>query len=157
MPDPSHICDLQHSSWQRCILNSMSEARDWTCKLMVPSQSHFRCAMMGTPRCVFLMYLWEKVSVTSYSSAILLCLGIEFLTHCTGPGIKSGTWHFSWILNPLCHSRNNYFGGSFSLIACFGLITQWRVIIRKKCFIILNSLRIVMMLKFKILHSNWVP
>ena len=29
--DPSHICDLHHSSQQRQILNSLSEARDQTC------------------------------------------------------------------------------------------------------------------------------
>ena len=32
--DPSHICDLHHSSWQCWILNSLSEARDQTCILM---------------------------------------------------------------------------------------------------------------------------
>ena len=28
--DPSHICNLYHSSWQRWILNPLSEARDQT-------------------------------------------------------------------------------------------------------------------------------
>ena len=27
-PDPSHVCDLHHSSWQHGILNPLSEARD---------------------------------------------------------------------------------------------------------------------------------
>ena len=35
MPDPSHVCDLQHSSRQRRILNPLSEARDQTRNLMV--------------------------------------------------------------------------------------------------------------------------
>ena len=26
--DPSHVCDLHHSSWQRWILEPLSEARD---------------------------------------------------------------------------------------------------------------------------------
>ena len=30
MPDPSHICDLHHSLQQCQILNSLSDARDWT-------------------------------------------------------------------------------------------------------------------------------
>ena len=30
MQDPSRICDLYHSSWQRGILNPLSEARDRT-------------------------------------------------------------------------------------------------------------------------------
>ena len=38
MQDLSHICDLHRSSWQRRILNPLSEPRDQTCNLMVPSQ-----------------------------------------------------------------------------------------------------------------------
>ena len=30
MPDPSLICDLHHSLWQRRILNPLGEARDGT-------------------------------------------------------------------------------------------------------------------------------
>ena len=30
MRDPSHVFDLHHSSWQRRILNPLSEARDQT-------------------------------------------------------------------------------------------------------------------------------
>ena len=37
-PDLSHICDLHHSSQQHWILNLLSEARDRTHNLMVPSQ-----------------------------------------------------------------------------------------------------------------------
>lgn len=48
-PDPSHICDLHHSSRQCRICNPLSEARDQTCNLTAPSQIRFRCAMMGTP------------------------------------------------------------------------------------------------------------
>ena len=49
-PDPSRICDLHYSSWQRQILHPLSKARDQTQNLMVTSQFHFLCAMMGTPR-----------------------------------------------------------------------------------------------------------
>ena len=49
-PDPSYICDLYHSSRQCWILNPLSEARDRTHNLMVPSRIRFCCAMMGTPR-----------------------------------------------------------------------------------------------------------
>ena len=47
-PDPSHICYLQHNSWQHRILNPMSEASDGTCNLMVPSWIRVRCATTGT-------------------------------------------------------------------------------------------------------------
>ena len=36
--DPSSVCDVHHGSWQRQILNPLSEARDQTCDLMDPSQ-----------------------------------------------------------------------------------------------------------------------
>ena len=36
--DPSHICDLHHSSWQGQILNTPSGAGDRTCILMDTSQ-----------------------------------------------------------------------------------------------------------------------
>ena len=42
--DPSHVCDLHHSSWQHRILDPRSEARDGTCVLMDGSQVHFCCA-----------------------------------------------------------------------------------------------------------------
>ena len=36
--DPSHVCNLHHSSQQRWIPNPLSEARDRTRNLMIPSQ-----------------------------------------------------------------------------------------------------------------------
>ena len=50
MQDPRCICDLHHSSWQRQIAHSLSEDRDQTCNLMVPSWSRFCCTIMGTPQ-----------------------------------------------------------------------------------------------------------
>ena len=49
MWDLSRVFDLHHSSWQRWILNPLSEARDRTHNLVVPSQIRFHCAMMGAP------------------------------------------------------------------------------------------------------------
>ena len=48
MQDPSRVCDLTHSSWQRQILNLPSEARDKTCVLLDTSWVHYCCAIMGT-------------------------------------------------------------------------------------------------------------
>ena len=48
MQDSNHICDLHHRSWQHRIINPLSEARNWTLNLMVPSWICFCCAMMGT-------------------------------------------------------------------------------------------------------------
>ena len=48
MPDPSCICDLYHSSWKHQILNPLSEARNQTHNLMVPSRIRFPMPWMGT-------------------------------------------------------------------------------------------------------------
>ena len=48
--DLSRVCDLRHSSRQCQIPNPLSEARDPTRNLMVPSQIHFLCATTGTPK-----------------------------------------------------------------------------------------------------------
>ena len=47
-PDPSHICELHHSSQQRWILNLVSKARDRTRILMDTNQIRSHWAMMGT-------------------------------------------------------------------------------------------------------------
>ena len=41
-PDPSCVCDLQHSSRQRRIRNPLSKTRDRTCVLMDASQICFQ-------------------------------------------------------------------------------------------------------------------
>ena len=52
--DLTRICNLHHSSWQRWILNALSEARVRRRNLMVPSGIHFCCATTGTPcSCLF--------------------------------------------------------------------------------------------------------
>ena len=40
-PDPSHVCDLHHSSQQRRILDSLSEAKAQTRDLRVTSRIRF--------------------------------------------------------------------------------------------------------------------
>ena len=48
--DPSHVCNLHHSSRQHRILDPLSKARDRTLNLMAPSQIRVHCATTGTPR-----------------------------------------------------------------------------------------------------------
>ena len=54
--DPSHVCDLHHSSWQCRILNPLSKARNWTCVLMDTSWVCFCWAMTGTLLLLFLTF-----------------------------------------------------------------------------------------------------
>ena len=56
-PDPSHVCNLHHSSRQLWLLNPLGEARDWTCNLTTPRRIHFRCAMMGNLEVFFKCFL----------------------------------------------------------------------------------------------------
>ena len=51
-PDPSHICDLQHSSWQRWVLNPLSEAR------MEPTSSWILVGLVTTRTTVGTSYLF---------------------------------------------------------------------------------------------------
>ena len=53
--DVSCVWDLHHSTWQRWILNPLSEARDQTCVLMDTSWVYYCCATMETPGSGFLM------------------------------------------------------------------------------------------------------
>ena len=63
MPDPSRICNLHHSSLPRQILNPLSEVRDQTCNLMVPSVIGFRCATMRTSFFVVVVFKAPPVEV----------------------------------------------------------------------------------------------
>ena len=56
-PDWSCVCDLHHSSPQCWIVSPLSEAWDWTCILMDPSQIHFHWATVGAPVFSFLRNL----------------------------------------------------------------------------------------------------
>ena len=47
MHDPSHICNLHHSSVQRWILNPRNEARDQNRIFMDTSRVHYRFAKTG--------------------------------------------------------------------------------------------------------------
>ena len=39
--NPSHVCNLHHSSWQHWIVNPLSGNRDPTCVLMDTSRIHY--------------------------------------------------------------------------------------------------------------------
>jgi len=82
-PDPSCICDLHHSSWQRWIFNPLSKARDRTRNLMVSSWIHFHCAMTGTPDLpkvtISLMLSSFQNVVTAVSSVLIVVDNNNFL------------------------------------------------------------------------------
>ena len=73
MQDLSHVCNLHHSSWQRRILNPLSEARDRTCNLMVSSWVHVCCTTTGIPR--------KKLFCLNYCSGCVYVLLVGLLPH----------------------------------------------------------------------------
>ena len=54
MANPSHVCNLHHSSWQHWILNPLSKARDQTHILMVTNQVHIPLSHNQNPLMVIL-------------------------------------------------------------------------------------------------------
>ena len=80
-----HICDLYQSSRQHQILNLMSEARDRTCNLMVPSRIHFSCPTMGTPAYILIIMIMNRVvsyhfeCFTTYQKIYITCILIFIL------------------------------------------------------------------------------
>ena len=80
VPDLSHICSLDHSSWQHWILNPLSEARDWTRILMHPSQIHFCWAMTGIPVSLVLVQWLLVYSGAAPASLPVLLSSCSFLS-----------------------------------------------------------------------------
>ena len=61
MPDPSHTCNLHHSSWQRWNLNPLSRAGDRTCIPMDTSWVCYPWATTGTLKILTFTVLWVIV------------------------------------------------------------------------------------------------
>ena len=79
--DPSHVCNLPHSSQQHWILNPLNKARDGTHILMDISQVHYHRASVETPQCFllffssqFFFYYFENYSISGYHR--------DYSTHC---------------------------------------------------------------------------
>ena len=61
MPDPSHVCNLHHSSRQCRILNPLSEARDRNCIFLDTSQFPYHWITFYTQRCRHFSRCGEKI------------------------------------------------------------------------------------------------
>ena len=72
--DPSHICNLYHSSWQCQLLNPRSKAKDRTHNLMDISWVCDHWATTGTPR----KLVFDSSVISSY-----LCVVMEMNFPCT--------------------------------------------------------------------------
>ena len=74
--DPSHICELHHSSWQCQILNPLSKARDQTCNLMVPSHICFPPCHDGNSSISFLK-IYIKFFLGGVFDALSGCVSLS--------------------------------------------------------------------------------
>ena len=114
--DPSHVCNLHHSSWQCKIFNPLSEARDWTHNLMVPSCIHFHCTTTRTPgNSPFFFFLWPPLwhmEVPRLDVELELQLLATATATSTAIGDPSHIYNLlyslwqCWILNPLSEVRD---------------------------------------------------
>ena len=73
--DPSHVCNLHHSSWQCQIPDPLSKARDQSHILMNTSQIHFCCATTGTPGLYFLI---SFINLLNFYSHMYYCIGLFY-------------------------------------------------------------------------------
>ena len=122
MQDQSFVYDLHHSSRQRQILNPLSEARDQTRNLMVPSWVRFHCTTTGTPGSHFC----SPICYSRQTSPKLLSTQISFCSsRCTfhllsywQPELKclkqnlpsSSSFSFSWLLTYDLYSTSTLSG-----------------------------------------------
>ena len=58
-PDPSHLCNLHHSSWQCWILNPLSKAKDWNCILMDTTWVRLHWTRAGNPPFLYYLPSWS--------------------------------------------------------------------------------------------------
>ena len=81
--DASRVCDLHHSSRQCRILNPLTEARNWTHHLMIPSRISFHCATTGTP---------ASLTVTHVPHGCRRLIPGDCVSVCTPAPAGEGVW-----------------------------------------------------------------
>ena len=114
MQDPIQVCDLHHSSQQCWILNPLSEARDWTYNLIVPSQIRFHCTMVGTLNFIKFFFLISFFSQPHLRHMEVPKLGIELELQLPAYTTATAILDLSYIcdlgcsqiLNPLSEARD---------------------------------------------------
>ena len=77
MTDPSHICDLHHSSWQHQMLNPLSEVRDQARNLMVPSQNSPNISFILHSIRIFSFFILHSIRIFSFLCGLQNHIGPE--------------------------------------------------------------------------------
>ena len=106
--NPSHVCNLYHSSWICWILNPLSEAKDQIHLLMDTSQIRFPCATVGTPGTLISNLILIKARVISY-----MLQHFKNCEYCSHISWGNSMWNRIWVLvhSVTCdiESIQNYF------------------------------------------------
>ena len=116
MPDPSHLCDLHHSS-QHCwwILNPLSRAGYWTCVLVVTSRICYHWATTGTPDLCF------KQHDFLHSCSMPMAQGRSLLgRRRTGSWSPCQGWHWSMCLSSVSVAISGGTGKRWGCPSCGG-------------------------------------
>ena len=130
--DPSHICNLYHSSWQRQSLNPLSEARDRTHVLTVTSQVHYFQATKRTPKKHNLkkyltrqnakgyIKLWEreKEGKAGYKTVSTQWFQVFCLPVGLGDTMRTGTLGLPFSLGQVLIQQQKYYTGRERISFC---------------------------------------
>ena len=101
MWDANCVCDLHHSSWQYWVLNPLSETRDRTHNLMVPSWICLHCVTMGTPLTLYnaISYILFKKNRMHliFSQSLFAPIQLSVLLVFSSSSFLALLWHMEFL------------------------------------------------------------
>ena len=110
MQNPSHICNLHHSSQQYQIINPLTEARDQTHIFMDTSQVHYHRATMGTPLPFICLIISMKIFMCNPLQYLFIylfvCLFVCFDAQIVPDRARGNSPHSPAYLDPIPHSSS---------------------------------------------------
>ena len=131
MGDPSHVCDLHHSSWQRRILSPLSEARDRTRILM---DIRF-VSTVPQRELLFVVFLTMAIQTGVRCPLVVFpafpCWSAEHLLTCLLPSTR--------VWKSLSRSSAHFSMGSCWFVVCLGAYPLPGVVCTLSCELPLHS------------------
>jgi len=100
--DPSHICNLYHSSWQHWILNPLNKTRDQNHIFMDASQVHYHWATMGTPLPMLLNLKLSHLLLPFKIFSLSVDMNFLILPKRFVPQCLCASWELKWVFCGVC-------------------------------------------------------
>ena len=127
--DPSLVCDPHYSSQQHQTPNPLSEARNQTCNLVVPSQIRFCCARTGIPLPLFFFswrvsWCFQRNKFWYHWSSLLFSSSLFHLF------LLWSLWFLLLTLGFICSSFSHCFRCKLRLFEIF-LVSRGRLVLLK--------------------------